>query len=57
MTSGKSGVGAGEVSIAIPEASHAREIEIAVTPSVAGAMFGALDYLTQPILSSIDSKS
>lgn len=47
MSSGKSGTGAGQVTLNIPAASEARELEISVSPSVAGAMFGALDYLTQ----------
>ena len=49
ITSSRSGSQSGGVNIAFPKAvvPLSRKLEIAVSPSIAGALFGAIDYLTE----------
>jgi uncharacterized protein YfaS (alpha-2-macroglobulin family) len=45
-TISQAGVGPGSATIEFPETAESQEIEIRAMPSLAGTIFGALDYLT-----------
>jgi len=42
----RAGIGAAEFDLTFPAGAAARSLEISISPSVAGSLFGALEYLT-----------